>query len=73
MAKLKKEKYLQTLFIFCFIILITAYAIQYIFDHFDEALIKGRAARERCKQVYDIHNLELGLCELIEKVIDKKV
>ena len=50
-----------------------ANAIQYVFDHFDEALIKGRAARERCKQVYDIHNLELGLCELIEKVIDKKV
>ena len=33
MAKLKKDKYLQTLFIFCFIILITAYAIQYIFGY----------------------------------------
>jgi glycosyltransferase involved in cell wall biosynthesis len=49
-----------------------ANAIQYIFDHFDEALIKGRAARERCKQVYDIHNLEIGLCGLIEQVLSRK-
>ena len=49
-----------------------ANAIQYIFDHFDEALIKGRAARERCKQVYDIHNLEIGLCGLVEQILSKK-
>ena len=49
-----------------------ANAIQYIFDHFEEALIKGRAARERCKQVYDIHNLEIGLCGLVEQVLSKK-
>ena len=33
MANLKKEKYLQILFIFCFAILIAAYAIQYIFGY----------------------------------------
>jgi len=49
-----------------------ANAIQYVFDHFDEALIKGRAARERCKQAYDIHNLEIGLCGLVEQVLSKK-
>jgi len=49
-----------------------ANAIQYVFDHFDEALIKGRAARERCKQVYDIHNLEIGLCGLVEQILSKK-
>ena len=49
-----------------------ANSIQYVFDHFDEALIKGRAARERCKQVYDIHNLEIGLCGLVEQILSKK-
>ena len=48
-------------------------AIQYILDHPDEARAKGHAARERSKQKYDIHNLELGLRELVEQVIDKKV
>ena len=47
-------------------------AIQYILGHFDEALIKGRAARERCKQFYDMHNLEFGLCGLVEQVVSKK-
>ena len=47
-------------------------AIQYILGHFDEALIKGRAARERCKQFYDMHNLEIGLCGLVEQVVSKK-
>ena len=46
--------------------------IQYILGHFDEALIKGRAARERCKQIYDMHNLEFGLCGLVDQVVSKK-
>ena len=46
--------------------------IQYISNHFDEALLKGRAARERCKQMYDIHSLESGLCDLVEQVAYKK-
>ena len=48
-------------------------AVQYILGHPGEARAKGHAARERCKQKYDIHNLELGLRELVEQVIDKKV
>ena len=46
--------------------------IQYIFSHPGEAKAKGYAARERCKQRYDIHNLESGLHELIEHVSAKK-
>ena len=48
-------------------------AVEYILSHFDEAQNKGRAARERCKQKYDMHNLESGLSELIEQVLEKKV
>jgi len=47
-------------------------AIQYILGHFDEALIKGRAARERCKEIYSINNLEFDLCELVEQVSSRK-
>ena len=50
-----------------------AETIQFILGHPDEARAKGQAARERCKQKYDIHNLELGLREIVEKVIDKKI
>ena len=46
-------------------------AIQYIMKHPDEAQLKGFAARERCKQMYDIHNLESGLCKLVEQVKEK--
>ena len=46
--------------------------IQYILRHPSEAKAKGYAARERCKQRYDIHNLESGLHELIEHVSAKK-
>ena len=49
-----------------------AEAIHYILGHFDEALIKGLTARERCKQMYDIHNLEFSLCGLVEQVVSKK-
>jgi glycosyltransferase involved in cell wall biosynthesis len=47
-------------------------AIQYIINNPDEAILKGLAARERCKQIYDMHNLESGLCKLVEQVIEKK-
>ncbi len=43
-------------------------AIQYILAHSNEAQNKGQAARERCKQMYDMSNLESGLKELIERV-----
>jgi len=46
-------------------------AVLHIMNHSDEALLKGLAARERCKQMYDIHNLESGLCELVEQVTEK--
>ena len=47
-------------------------AIQYIMSHPDEARLKGLAARERCKEMYDMHNLELGLYKLVEQVIEKQ-
>ena len=43
-------------------------AIQYILTHYDEALVQGRAARERCKRMYDMSNLESSLKEIIERV-----
>ena len=46
-------------------------AVLHIMNHSDEALLKGLAARERCKQMYDIHNLESGLCKLVEQVTEK--
>ena len=46
--------------------------IQYILSHPGEAKAKGYAARERCKQRYDMHNLECGLHELVEHVSAKK-
>ena len=46
--------------------------IQYILSHPGEAIAKGYAARERCKQRYDMHNLECGLHELVEHVLAKK-
>ena len=47
-------------------------AIQYILNHPDEALLKGFSARERCRQMYDMHNLESGLCKLVEQVTEKE-
>ena len=46
--------------------------IQYILSHPAEAKTKGYAARERCKQRYDMHHLECGLHELVEHVSAKK-
>jgi glycosyltransferase involved in cell wall biosynthesis len=46
-------------------------AVLHIMSHFNEALLKGLAARERCKQMYDMHNLESGLCKLVEQVTKK--
>ena len=46
--------------------------IQYILSHPSEAKAKGYAARERCKQRYDMHTLECGLRELVENVSTKK-
>ena len=46
--------------------------IQYILRHPSEAKAKGYAARERCKQRYDMHTLECGLRELVEDVSAKK-
>jgi len=43
-------------------------AIQYILAHSNEAQKKGQAARERCRQMYDMSNFESGLKELIERV-----
>ena len=45
-----------------------ASAIQYILSHPDEAHGKALAARERCRQMYDIKNLESGLQELVAQV-----
>jgi glycosyltransferase involved in cell wall biosynthesis len=47
-------------------------AIKYILDHSDEARVRGGAARARCRQKYDIHNMESSLSGLIEEVIAKK-
>ena len=47
-------------------------SIQYILSHPGEAKAKGCAARERCKQRYDMHTLECGLRELVEDVSAKK-
>ena len=47
-------------------------AIRYILNHPDEAHAKGQAARERCQRMYDMHNLESGLHELVEQVVSKK-
>jgi len=46
--------------------------IQYVLSHLDEAHAKGRTARERCKQRYDMSNLRSGLHELVEHVSAKK-
>ena len=46
--------------------------IQYILNHPDEAYKKGQTARERCKQMYDMSNLESSLKKLIERVAVRK-
>jgi glycosyltransferase involved in cell wall biosynthesis len=46
-----------------------AEAIEYILSHLDEARAKGQTARERCRRMYDISNLEFGLSKLMKKVL----
>ena len=46
-----------------------AETIEYILNHLDEARAKGQTARERCRRMYDISNLEFGLSKLVEKVL----
>ena len=45
-----------------------ANTIRYILNHPEEAHDKGKAARERCQQMYDIKILESGLQKLVEQV-----
>ena len=47
-------------------------AIKYILTHSDEAHRKGQAARERCKRMYGMSNLESSLKEIIERVAVRK-
>jgi len=47
-------------------------SIQYILSHPDEAYKKGQAARKKCKEMYDMSNLESSLKELIERVVVRK-
>jgi glycosyltransferase involved in cell wall biosynthesis len=46
-------------------------AIDHIFNHPEEALLKGKKARERCIARYDIKVMEKQLLELVEKVRPK--
>jgi glycosyltransferase involved in cell wall biosynthesis len=46
-------------------------AMEHIFDHPEEALAKGKKARERCIAHYDIKGLENKLLELVDKVMSK--
>jgi glycosyltransferase involved in cell wall biosynthesis len=48
-----------------------AEAINHVFNHPEEALLKGKKARERCVARYDIKVMEKGLLELVEKVRSK--
>jgi len=43
-------------------------AMNHVFNHPEEALIKGKKARERCIARYDIKGMEKQLLELVEKV-----
>ncbi len=49
-----------------------AEAIEHVFNHPEEARIKGKKARERCIARYDIKVMEKQLLELVEKVRSKK-
>lgn len=49
-----------------------AKAINHVFDHPEEARLKGLKARERCIARYDIKGMEKQLLELVEKVRSKK-
>ena len=44
-------------------------SIQYILSHPDAAYKKGQAARKKCKEMYDMSNLESSLKKLIERVV----
>ena len=45
-----------------------ANTIEYIFSHPEEALLKGKKARERCKELYDLKVLEKELNLQIENL-----
>ena len=49
-----------------------ATAIQYILNHPDEAFNKGKSARKRCQQMYDIKVLESNLRQIVEQVVEAK-
>ena len=49
-----------------------AEAIEHVFNHPEEAVMKGKKARERCLVHYDISVLENQLLELVEKTQLKK-
>ena len=49
-----------------------ASAINHVFNHPEEARLKGKQARERCIARYDIKGMEKQLLELVEKVRSKK-
>jgi len=48
-----------------------AEAVDHVFDHPEEALAKGKKARERCIAHYDIRGMENELLELVEKVLSQ--
>lgn len=48
-----------------------AEAMNHVFNHPEEALRKGKKARERCIARYDIKGMEKQLLELVEKVRSK--
>lgn len=46
-----------------------AQMISYIFEHPEEAALKGQAARERCVQEYSLEAMAAGLSKVIEGVL----
>ena len=49
-----------------------AEAIEYVFNHPEEAQMKGKMARDRCRVNYDIGVLENRLLELVEQVLSNQ-
>ena len=45
-----------------------AKAVEYIFSHPEEACLKGKNARKRCKELYDLKVMEKELNLQIEKL-----
>jgi glycosyltransferase involved in cell wall biosynthesis len=50
-----------------------ASALTFIFSHPEEALDKGRKARQRCVELYDTKVMETRLLDLVDRVTQKKV